>query len=87
MTSISKAPPSEAAKGPLIQPSKLTVDYKHLQIGGNKSFMEAWEEATKENEEVAKFANAELSSLGALKMIHIVSSSFYSLQLHLPLYQ
>ena len=47
MTGMSKAPPSEAAKGPLIQPSKLTIDYNRLQIGGNKSFMEAWEEATK----------------------------------------
>ena len=76
MTSMSKAPPSKAAKGPLIQPSKLKIDYSRLQIGGNKSFMEACEEATKANEEIAKFTNEELSSLGALKMIHSVSFSF-----------
>ena len=53
MTSASKATSTEAAKGPLIQPSPLTIDYSRLRIGDNKSFMEAWEEASKLNEEAA----------------------------------
>ena len=56
---------------------KLEMDYSHLQFSGNKSFMEAWDEASKANEEVARFANKELSSLRALKMIHTLSLFYY----------
>ena len=73
MTSTSKATPLEAAKGPLIQPSTLTIDKSPLQIGDNKSFMEAWEEASKLNEEAARLQSEELSILMSLKLIHYVS--------------
>ena len=72
-----KTPPREAAKGPLDPSSILTVDYSRLRIGDNKSFMEAWEEASKLNEEVTRLQNEELSSLMALKLIHSVSFSFF----------
>ena len=76
--STSKAPPSEAAKGPIDPSSNLVIDYSRLRVGENKSFMEAWEEASKLNEEAAKLQSEELSSLMALKMVQTVSSSIYS---------
>ena len=78
LTSTSKTPPPEAAKGPLDPSSILTADYSRLRIGDNKSFMEAWEEAFKLNEETTRLQNEELSSLMALKMIHSVSFSFFT---------
>ena len=48
--------------------------------------METWNEASKANEEVAKFANEELSSLGALKMIHTVRLLlFFAVITHSPI--
>ena len=73
MTDLSKATPPESTKENLGKSPVQELDYSRLRFSGNKSFMETWSEASKANEEVAKFANEELSSLRALKMIHTVS--------------
>ena len=78
LTSTSKAPPSEAAKGPVDPSPELVIDYSRFRVRDNKSFMETWEEASKLNEEVARLQGEELSSLMALKMTHNVSFSPYS---------
>ena len=87
LTNTSKAPPTEAAKGPVDPSPELVIDYSRLRVGENKSFMEVWEEASRLNEEAARLQGEELSSLMALKMTHNVSSSPCSLQLYLVSYQ
>ena len=79
LISTSKTSPPETAKRPLDPSSNLTIDYSRHWIGENKSFMEAWEEASKLNEE--------LSNLMALKRSHTASFSLHFPQLRLPLYQ
>ena len=73
LTDLSKATPPESSKEDLGKSTVQELDYSRLQFSGNKSFLETWNEASKANEEVAKAANEELFSLGALKMIHTVS--------------
>ena len=75
MTSTSKAPLPESNKGPADPASGFAIDYSRLHIGENKSFMDAWDEAFKWNEEASKVQGEELASLMALKMIHNVSPS------------
>ena len=78
LTSTSKAGPPVATKGPAEPSTNLVIDYSRLRIGESKPFMEAWEEASKLNEEAARLKGEELASLMALKMVHDVSSSLYS---------
>ena len=78
--STSKAPLPESNKGPADPAPALTVDYSQLHLGENKSFVDAWDEAFKWNEEAARVKGEELASLMALKMIHAVSPSVLSLQ-------
>ena len=79
MTSTSQAPLPESQKGPTDPSSGLVVDYSRLRIGENKSFMDAWDEAFKWNEEASKVKGEELASLMALKMIHTVSPLLFPL--------
>ena len=79
MTSTYKAPLPESSKGPVDRASDLVVDYSRLRIGENKSFMDAWNEAFKWNEEATRVKGEEMASLMALKMIHTVSPLPFSL--------
>ena len=75
MTSTSQAPLPESQKEPADPASGLAIDYSRLRIGENKSFMDAWDEAFKWNEEATRVKGEELASLMAPKMVHAVSSS------------
>ena len=79
MTSTSQAPLPESQKGPTDSASGLAIDYSRLRVGENKSFMDAWDEAVKWNEEATRVKGEELASLMALKMVHTVSPSPFSL--------
>ena len=81
MTSTSKAPLPESNKGHADPASGLAIDYSRLRIGENKSFMDAWEEAFKWNEEAAKVKGEVLASLMSLKMIQTISPSPFPLQI------
>ena len=81
MTSTSKAPLPESNKGHADPASGLAIDYSRLRIGETRSFMDAWEEAFKWNEEAAKVKGEELARLMSLKMIHTVSPLPFLLQI------
>ena len=72
-------PPSDSNKGSVSHTPEPAVDYSRLRLGENKSFVEAWEEAFKWNEEAARVKGEELASLMALKQIHTVSPLLYKL--------
>ena len=62
MTSTSQAPLPESQKEPADPASGLAIDYSQLRIGENKSFMDAWDEAFKWNDEATRVKGEDVTS-------------------------